>query len=100
MRPLPLAPVVFPYMVRTNWWWRKLRRGRVEVYASDGQSHIHIKARAGRASSMLQAVKPFLTSLPEFPEQRQRLYRAGAARGAEAGDEELDEGQLRMRERS
>lgn len=68
-----------------RYWWRKLRRQRVELWVSDGETHVHVKARAAKANAIVAAIRPHLAAIPDFPEERKRLYRQDSA--AEVGDD-------------
>lgn len=79
---------------KARYWWRKLRRQRIELWISDGETHVHVKARANTAYRIVEAIKPMLATVPEFPDERERLYHDDLP---EVGDDgAVPPGQLRM----
>lgn len=76
-------------------WFRKLRRGRAELYLSDGNLHVHIRGPAKRARHVARDVKAWMESLPEET-LKDRRYDPTGKSGAEPGDPEKLPGQRRL----
>lgn len=72
-----------------------MRRGRMELYLSDGTLHVYVKGPARRARAVANEVRPWLESLPE-EEVKPRRYDVTAKAGAEPGDPENLPGQRRL----